>query len=274
MQLQGSNGYSVTLSADSGFVSLSAQGRHATVQYSARGATSHGRIKARFGSLGRVRLRFHPHGKARLLKEPVGNCRGGDSLMQAGVFVGKLAFEGEQGYTRIHANRVKGTVTHTKRQVCKNSATEEGRGGPLSSLKWTLLSAIAEENKVSFDAFRTELKSKSEINGTSFIATIIESNQRGFAIFRSIEASAGLDAFSTVSSHGRLDEATVMPPAPFSGSATYRQAATNASETWVGSLAGDFPGLGTVSLAGPEFCAKGILLKNCHGSSSWFVTLR
>ncbi len=273
VQLHGSNGYGISLSANGGFVSLSTQGHHATVEYAARGAAGNGKIKARFGSLGRVALRFHPRGRARLFKEPKGNCSGGDSLVQAGVFVGKLDFEGEQGYTRIHANRVKGTVTHTKRQICKTSGGEDGGGAALSSLKWTLLSATADENKVSFNAFKTEFKSKPGLNGASFSATIIESIQRGFAVFRSIQATAGLTAFSDVSSHGRVDEATVTPPAPFSGSATYRRAVAKRSETWLGSLAGDFPGLGTVSLAGPEFCAEGVLLKGCNGPAAGLAGL-
>jgi hypothetical protein len=164
-------------------------------------------------------------------------------------------------------------VTHTKRQICKNGGEEDGGGGALSSLKWTLLSATAEENKVSFNAFKTEFKSKPGLNGTSFSATIIESIQRGFAVFRSIQVTAGLTAFSDVSSHGRVDEATVTPPAPFSGSATYRRAVAKKSETWLGSLAGDFPGLGTVSLAGPEFCAEGVLFKGCNGPAAWLVSL-
>jgi hypothetical protein len=135
------------------------------------------------------------------------------------------------------------------------------------------LSATAEENKVSFDAFKTELESKSGVNGTSFSATIIEAVKRDFAIFRSIQATAGLTAFSVASSHGRVDEATVTPPAPFSGSATYRRAVAEKSESWLGSLVGDFPGLGTVSLAGPEFCAEGVLFKGCNGSDAWLVSL-
>jgi hypothetical protein len=272
-QLRGSNGYGISLSAGAGFASLLARGHHATVEYAARGVAGKGRIKARFGGLGRVSLRFHPRGKAHLLEEPEGNCRGGDSLIQHGVFIGKLDFEGEQGYTRIHASRIKGTVTHTKRQVCENSGGDEGGEGPPSSLKWTLLSATADENKVSFNAFRTEFKSKPRLNGTSFSATIIESSQRGFAIFRSIQTTSGLSAFDVLSSHGRVDEATVTPPAPFSGSANYRRAVAKKSETWLGSLAGDFPGLGTVSLAGPEFCAEGVLFKGCNGSAAWLVSL-
>ena len=244
VQLRGSSGYGISISADGGYVSLVVQGHHATVEYFARGAAGKGRIKARFGGLGRVALRFHPRGNAHLRKEPEGDCRGGDSLIQPGVFVGKLDFEGEQGYTRVHANRIKGTVTHTKRQVCKTSGSEEGEEGLFSPLGGTILRATADENAISFNAFRIESKSKPGLSGSAFSATIVESPRPGFSVFRSIQTTATKDptAFSVVTSHGHVDEATVTPPAPFSGSATYRRAVAKKSETWAGSLVGDFPG--------------------------------
>jgi hypothetical protein len=270
VQLRGSSGYGISISADGGYVFLAVQGHHAMVQYFARGAAGKGRIKARFGSLGGVALRFHPRGKAHLQKEAESDCSGGDSLIQPGMFVGKLDFEGEQGYTRIHANRIKGTVTHTKRQVCKTRGSEEGL---LPSLKGTILSAVADENGISFNASRIESKSKPGLSGSAFSATVVESPQPGFSVFRSIQTTAKDPAgFSVVTSHGRFDEATVTPPAPFSGSASYRRAVGKKSETWVGSLAGDFPGLGMVSLAGPRFCAEGVLLNGCNGSLAWVVS--
>jgi len=270
VQLRGSNGYGFSLSGDGGYVFLSVQGHHAAVQYLAHGAAGKGRIKARFGSLGRVALRFHPRGKAHLHEERERSCRGGDSLIQPGVFVGKLDFEGEQGYTAIHASRIKGTVTHTKRQVCKNNGGEEGFP---SSLKLTLVNAAADKSGISFNAFRVESKSKPGLSGISFNATVVESRP-GLSVFRSIQATAADSAaFSVVTSHGQVDEATVTPPAPFSGSATYRRAVAKNSETWAGSLAGDFPGLGTVSLAGPKFCAEGVLLKGCNGPAALLVSL-
>jgi len=270
VQLRGSNGYGISLSGDGGYVFLSVQGHHAAVQYFAHGAAGKGRIKARFGSLGHVALRFHPRGKAHLHKEQERNCRGGDSLTQPGVFVGKLDFEGEQGYTAIHASRIKGTVTHTKRQVCKNNGGEEGF--PFS-LKSTIVSAAADESGISFNAFGVESKSKPRLSGIIFNATVVESPP-GLSVFRSIQVrAADSNALSVVTSQGRVDEATVTPPAPFFGSATYRRAVARKSETWAGSLAGDFPGLGTVSLAGPKFCAEGVLLKGCNGAAALLVSL-
>lgn len=268
-QLRGSNGYGISLSGDSGYVFLSVQGHRTVVQYFAPGSASKGRIKARFGDLGRVALRFHPRGKAHLHKERERGCRGGDSLTQPGVFVGKLDFEGEQGYTAIHASRIKGTVTHTKKQVCKNNGGEEGF--PVS-LKSAIVSA-ADESGISFNVFGIESRSKPGLNGVVFSATVMESPP-GFSVFRSIQVrAADSNAFSVVKSHGRVDEATVTPPAPFSGSATYRRAVAKKSETWAGSLAGNFPGLGTVSLAGPKFCAEGVLLRGCNGAAGLLVSL-
>ena len=275
--LRGSNGYGISLSGNGGFVSLAVQGHNAAVQYFGKGTAGKGRIKARFGSLGRVALRFHPRGKARLHKEPESGCRGGDSLVQPGVFVGKLDFEGEQGYTAIHASRIKGTVTHTKRQICKDSGSEEGEEGEEgfpSSLDLTFLNATDGENEVSFNAFKIKFKSKPGRSGISFNATVVGSPP-GLLVFRSIQITTkDSTTFSVVkTSHGQVDEATLTPPAPFSGSATYRRAVAKKSETWAGTLAGDFPGLGTVSLAGPEFCAEGVLLKGCNGPAAGLVGL-
>lgn len=215
-------------------------------------------------------LRFHPRGRAHLRKESASNCQGGDSLIQPGVFVGEFEFEGEQGYTVIHASRIKGAVTDTKRRVCKNSNGEEGFP---TSLKSTIVSAVANESGISFNAFKIESKSKPGLSGISFNATAVESFP-GLSVFRSIQVTtADSNAFSIVTSHGHVDEATVTPPAPFSGEATYRRAAAKKSETWVGSLAGNFPGLGTVSLAGPKFCAEGVLFKGCNGPAARLVSL-
>jgi hypothetical protein len=135
------------------------------------------------------------------------------------------------------------------------------------------LVASADEDDLSFNASRIESKSKPGRSGSAFSTTVMEFSRPGFSVFRSIQATAkDSTAFSVVTSHGRVDEATVTPPAPFSGSATYRRAVAKKSETWVGSLAGDFPGLGMVSLAGPKFCAESVLFQGCDGSLTWWRT--
>lgn len=50
-----------------------------------------------------------------------------------------------------------------------------------------------------------------------------------------------------------LRTATVAPPAPFSGSATFRRGAKRSGSTWSGSLAVSFPGRSDVPLVGAAF---------------------
>ncbi len=266
-QLRGSDGFAISLFVDGAHVHLVATGHDASVQYEVHGMVSKGKIDAKFAGLGSVLLRFHPRGKAHLRREPDGICRGGDSLVQAGVFVGRLDFEGEQDYTSVHATRIKGSKIETEKRICR----EEGDGNPPASLKAAFLQASSEKDGISFIAFKTEYKSRPALSGASFNATITELRQRGMSILRSIEAAADLDAFSIARSHGHVDAATVTPPAPFTGSATYQQAPAVDTEAWTGSFAGEFPGLGTVSLMGPEFCPVGGELFVACGPMTWTV---
>jgi hypothetical protein len=50
-----------------------------------------------------------------------------------------------------------------------------------------------------------------------------------------------------------LRTATVTPPAPFSGSATFQRQGESKSPSWSGSLAVSFPGKPDVPLTGPSF---------------------
>lgn len=267
--LRGSKGFGFSLFANSGQVYLTVKGHNASVQYIAAGRTPEGRIEAKFGSLGRVSLRFLPKTRPRLLPEPAGNCNGEGELVQPGTFVGTFEFKGEQDYTTAHATRIRGEIRRKMKETCKNTGGEEG--GP-SSIHWTLLHAAAADGETSVVAFATESASRPALDSSVFTASLVELQQRGMSIFRSIESDASLDAFNVVKSHGKVVSATIEPPAPFSGSATYLSSPGSRSESWMGSLAGDFPGVGTVSLAGPEFCAESALLASCRGSTQVVVS--
>lgn len=267
--LRGSKGFGFSLFANGGQVYLSVTGHNASVQYAAPGSTSKRRIEARFGGLGRVSLRFRPTAKPHLVPEPGGNCKGGGEWVQPGMFVGMFEFKGEQSYTAAHATRVRGTITRKMKQICKNSGSEEG---PLSSIRWTLLQARTADGKISFNAFATESASHPALDGSTFSASLIEFHRRGMSIFRTISSTASLDAFSAVKLRGKVTSARIEPPAPFTGDATYLGSPDSPSESWTGSLAGDFPGVGTVNLAGPEFCAESVLFASCRSSAHVVVS--
>ncbi len=250
-RLKGSGGYSISVFGNRGQVAITAQRGHSSVTYTARGLASSKRIKARFGGLGRVSVRFHPIQPPHLVPEPPGNCKGRGEVVQAGRFVGTIALEGEQGYTTVHASRAKGKVTRALKQTCK----DEGDGGGGPAIRWTILSASSESEGIIFTAFKTESKTIPALDGTAFGASIFELRSRRFTIFRSIGANEGPNAFTTFRSGREITSATITPPQPFMGSATY-QRVKGSLGTWTGSLAGDFPGRGEVSLAGSGFSAQ------------------
>jgi hypothetical protein len=83
---------------------------------------------------------------------------------------------------------------------------------------------------------------------TFFVAGINERSKR-MQIARYALTIAREQAFSF---DNALDSATIAPPRPFSGSATY-QGSTGAPPTWIGDLAVSLPGTERLSLVGPDY---------------------
>lgn len=265
--VHGSKGFLFSLSTSRHTAFLSARGHHASVHYLAQGYVSAKRIKARFGHLGRVSLRFKAsQKKPHLIPKPEDSCKGGGKLVEPGVFVGRIEFEGEQGYTSVHANRARGKITHAKKAICRY----EGEGRAQSSLGVTALNARTKNESFAFSAFKIEPKGHPSSDSTSFSASVIETGPHGLSIFRDVEIRGKPEDFDITKAHGKVVSATVEPPAPFTGSATYQRVPASPAESWTGSLAVEFPGLGEVSLTGSDFCAETTVLVSCEeGSPVW-----
>ncbi len=252
-QLKGSEGYSISVFANHGTVTLTAKQKGSSASYTAKGLTSPTRIKTRLGKLGRVSVRFHSHGNPKQKPLPQGNCRGGAETVEPGTWVGQIEFEGEQAYTAVHATRARGTVTNSPKLTC--SKHEDQEVGNSLDFKLTLLSASSEARGIFSAAFQITSEAHPELNGSTFNASLLEVHNRGVSIIRSIEADAKNNAFALTEEDSHVTSATLEPPAPFKGTATFQQ--TKGSKgSWTGTLAGDFPGRGEVTLAGPEFAAE------------------
>ncbi len=250
-RLKGSNGYSISVFGIGKEILLTAMHGGSSASYSTRGLASPTRIKARFGHLGRVSVRFHSNSGPRLVPLPKGNCHGRGEIVDRGHWVGRIEFEGEQAYTTLHASRARGKTTKSLKQTCRRA----GEGGHVPNLRATVLSALSEASGAFFTAFKITSSSFPAIDGSIFSASLFEARGRRLAVIRSISADAEADAFSSTGKKGHIESATIAPPAPFKGTATFQR--TNGSEgSWSGSLAGDFLGRGEVTLAGPEFSAE------------------
>jgi hypothetical protein len=212
--------------------------------YVVRAKPSADRVDAGFGALGQISMRFRPSGLVTYGK-PQRGCRGPDRYSyRHGVFVGSLDFEGEEGFTTVHAHRVKGTVAVPGRLRCEASGGEAtGKAEARHGSKPT-----------SFEAgWRSGLTARYlSASGGGERATFAVSSyetQGRLAIYRRAFASGAASAFRTDSA---LSFATLSPPAPFSGTGLLRRNASGA-RNWTGSLAVSFPGDPGVPLTGSQF---------------------
>lgn len=253
--VKGSHGYTVEYVAGDGFSTISVSdhnsksGLDATTDYwefsGEAGAERTHLDLARFGG---ATVRFRQTGKVRRDPAP-GNCEGGPTVTRRGVFVGRIRFHGEGGYTEVDARRARGSLEYTPQRTCKAPAKRhrkprkrghKQRRGPLA----TTFAATNGSSGLSFSA----VNSTTEPASTLYLATVL-SRRDGIAISRHATAFGDKDSFSF---DRGLNNATISPPAPFSGSATFTRIDDSASR-WEGSLTVSFPGLADVPLTGRDF---------------------
>lgn len=296
MRLRGTNGFAVKVNLDNrSRLTISAEphgGSAITVtSYTLKAPQAPGsaEIKASLGKLGRIDMRFVASSDKE--EAPPEFCTGGKTRTEEGHWVGRIVFRGEQGYTRIDARRAPGTVVTKPSQVChpgklngalkkllreiekelkepekgggkKEAEEAEEREGEAHAVE---VKVRVKHRLIAFAASRgssRDGKGKETVI-TNFVA--IAKRQRG----RIEESSVVLELFTPGSAFKVPDlthlsrEGVVKPPAPFSGSATYRRESPH-SLTWTGDLSVNLPGFGDVRLAGRQTTATVCADDGCH----------
>lgn len=248
LSIAGSNGYRISVEGRGRTVSLSAlrvraESSVGTV-YAVDGKVSQSGLKARFGKFGRVAVKFKPSGRVKRERPPRG-CTGKAAIARLGEFVGTIRFVGERLYTRVDSRRARGSVTTSPAWHCKKEPAQDGTapaGGHLPELN-------AWAGSLSFNASRFRIFGGLE--GNLFLASVTD-RLGGIRIGRL--ASAVGDPESFVADEA-LTTATVSPPAPFHGTATF-QRNPDGTTSLLGSLSASFPGVDDVALAGSSFSSK------------------
>lgn len=244
-------GYLVSVEGTGRQIVLTVDGHGGSARYSVRGRASTRQLKGRFGKLGRIALRFRPSGKSRQIKPPR-RCKGRNKVSTEGEFIGTIRFRGEGGYTRLMRRRVRGSTLTPSRWRCKprqgDSRSNPDADFPLPGLGIPALAAFTPNARVVFTAvgfgdpkeldFSFFLAAAKEHRGAMRIArfTLVEARSRAFAVKPDLAA------------------ATVRPPKPFSGTASFTRDASGLT-SWAGTLAVALPGAGTVPLTGAAFTA-------------------
>jgi hypothetical protein len=239
-RLLASNGYSLTVASfhkpdtERGEVLVLAGTHGAAVLYFARATVTDTSIEADLGQVGKIDVDFVPSGEARAERS---KCGGRPVAVDSGRYVGTVEFRGEQGYSEADATSARGDAKFTLSLAC-GEIRSEGVGGHSPG---ALLRAHGQTTQFHFEA-----RKNSPTRVARFNATINE--RRGpLRITRGVAAEAGPAAFDYDVAAGT---ATVSPPAPFDGEATYRRG-PGRSTSWHGALTVDFPGRAGVRLATP-----------------------
>jgi hypothetical protein len=255
--LRSSNGYKVSVSALGNSVDLDVSRGSAYSAYFGQRQGNAKRLSATFGELGRVSVRFHPSGKV-IRSQPQSGCKGPDHITtRTGVFVGQIRFSGEGGYTSLSAHRARGTVQSPLSLIgCKSESFFHHGGRPHPKHHGS-------RSHPSREPTLTVQSPDSETGQTSFIATApgsigvpvsaFTSEKVGsLLVLRSVLALGSPQAFLF---DNALSSATVTPPAPFDGTASFLRN-PDGTITWAGDLTVSFPGKPDVALTGPTFRAK------------------
>lgn len=246
LTIKGTHGFRITVAHISRRVELTASNGNTAAIYVVRAAKlPTDKIEATFPGVGEVSVRFYPSG--RVHHEPA-FCRGRPSLRQNGIFRGTIRFEGEQGFTRIDVGNAPGFVFRSFKEVCK-----EGSGGSDSEVirGYSLTERARSEGRTTVFTATKSGDALSLDRSASYFVSQWE-GRHGMLSARVALAHADRDTFAIGGSPFRPESATLTPPSPFSGTASF-QASPGALAKWEGTLAVELPGVGNVPLTGPQF---------------------
>jgi len=219
--------------------------------YRARGTASRRGLRARFGHFGLVAVDFKPLEKATQMWPPE-DCSGYRGTGREGVFTGKIRFRGESGYVELDARRAPGRVAASTRWNCKprppvdgwgraSECTEDGRPADCA-----LLFAAAPERR---EFFALGFAEAPEL---PIFGAAMKERHGSVRVDRHLVVG-DRQAHRFGWSH-ELGSATVEPPPPFAGIASF-QRNPDGSRSWSGTLSVSFLGHEDVPLAGPRFDA-------------------
>jgi hypothetical protein len=217
-------------------------GNMAASVYLARGIETPHRLRASFGELGEVSMRFRPRRRGERVQS---FCHGSQRLARRpGVFVGRFAFEGEDGRLSVSAHRAKGAIVTPAGRCPRRRFSQreierelEALFEPVAALLATSRDGVASTNLLAFKQKRRLF----------FLASREENRGRvGIIRFAVAKATHGFGIDETAS------RASLSPPAPFRGTGRYR-AAPDGTTSWSGGLSVNFPGAPRFPLAGADF---------------------
>jgi len=194
------------------------------VKYEVPGEATPAGLKVRFGSLGTIDVAFTPTTTLGSTK-PGKGCTGAPRTVREGVFSGTVDFTGERDYVRLE-----GPATGSMSVIPPWKCPEVEAADPYSPLP--LAAAAASGRRDAGEAGAATLSAGTRACSCYFAAGVHHhrggakstfigyqvENREGMEIVRGVEARAPASAFEFDRAAGT---ATLHPPSPFSGEATF-----------------------------------------------------
>jgi hypothetical protein len=257
VKVGGTNGYRVVLQTIGDDLLLSARNGPLAVLYLGKGHSRGDRYHAGLGKLGQISLRFKSP-RRKVLHNPR-RCEGSNQVEEHGVVTGSFVFKGERGYTKVTAHRIKAVEFRDNERICgfrPPSRVAAGRfrrrfdrvtAPSRHERDLEAIGAAASHGDLSFEAQKRG--GRWEINASLF------ERHKSLDVIRSASVESAGDPIVFGDEAERPATASIAPPPPFLGTATYTASPTPGTLTWDGSLTVPLPGAGTVQLAGKGFQA-------------------
>jgi len=254
-KVEASNGYSILAFAANqradgrGQIVLIVYGKSGTATYSAPAMLTATSVEADLGPLGQVSLEVLPSGRKKKLRS---RCADEPETFayEPQLYRGAFEFHGEEGYADATTAAPREYSRFFVDLLCVGAVSGETGGATLPGARLRLRSHRGE--------FRLALQANKNRPGkrSRFEAEVHE--KRGaVSISRSTSLWVGPAAFRY---DPLLAAATLEPPAPFSGRASFQRSAV-AANRWTGNLTVDLPGRSNVPLTGPGIDAT--LIHSC-----------
>jgi len=227
------------------------------VIYEVPGKVTEAGLKVQFGKLGLIDVAFTPT-RTLSTTAPAGGCTGAPRTLREGVFSGTIAFNGERGYVRLEGPEASGTMSVISQWDCPGSevALPYGNTSLLSSLRPR--KAGRERESASLHVFSRDLLlgfsagvAHSHSGGRSVFSGSKSERSEGMAIFRSTVATGAASRFDYDHKAGT---ATLRPPKPLSGHATFKRRA-GAKPLWRSTIRVPLLGTDPLNPSGPGFRA-------------------
>jgi hypothetical protein len=264
--LDANHGLRAFVEASEGDVALELNRKHYSVTYKVAAEVTDTGLKAKFGKLGLIDVAFQPT-KTLRTEEPPNGCEGEPSTHRKGLFVGTIEFTGEREFVRIESTQAEGRMSVYRESEWKcphKTRSTHGEGPPPPTSVDVRARSIARKEPATLSAlsrrclcyFLALAEHDRKGRGPTYFYGAKLEHREGMEISRVTYAGIGtrVGTSSFVFDH-EAGTATVRPPRPFSGHATFERR-RNGRDRWQSTIRVPVLGAAPLSISGQDFRAR------------------